>query len=97
MASGGLPNGVPVIHRHGAHDSALDVEPNGVTGMRLRELEEENTLLAEKATAAGTWLRNNLQTPGRNAMLCYATTAARSKGYGDALQGGESSSTTSSS
>ncbi|KXT04604.1 hypothetical protein AC578_8721 [Pseudocercospora eumusae] len=52
MASGGLPNGVPGIHRHGAHDSALDVEPNGVTGMRLRELEEENTLLAEKATAA---------------------------------------------
>lgn len=56
MASGGgaLPNGVPAIHRHGAHDSALDVEPkDGVTGMRLRELEEENSLLAEKATAAG--------------------------------------------
>ncbi|EME85598.1 uncharacterized protein MYCFIDRAFT_210275 [Pseudocercospora fijiensis CIRAD86] len=52
MASGGLPNGVPVVHRHGAHDSALDVEPNGITGMQLRELEEENTLLVQKATAA---------------------------------------------
>lgn len=39
--------------RHGAHDSALDVpSKDEVARLRMRELEEENSLLLEKATSA---------------------------------------------
>lgn len=42
-----------VLH-DSAHDSALDVETKAEQAMRMRvkELEEENALLAEKATSA---------------------------------------------
>ncbi|KAI5368094.1 Putative GDP/GTP exchange factor Sec2, guanine nucleotide exchange factor RAB3IL/RAB3IP/Sec2 [Septoria linicola] len=51
-----LPNGVhAVTRRHGAHDSTLDDDEHkdyNAAQRRITELEEENGLLAEKATAA---------------------------------------------
>lgn len=51
-------NGVQAVRRrHGAHDSALDDDEHNEYGAaqnwkRIEELEEENGLLAQKATAA---------------------------------------------
>lgn len=50
---------VAVTRRHGAHDSALDDEEHkdyGAAQRRIAELEEENGLLAQKATAACMYL-----------------------------------------
>lgn len=58
-----LPNnGVQAVtRRHGAHDSALDDEEHkdyGAAQRRIAELEEENGLLAQKATAACMYLQH---------------------------------------
>ncbi|CZT23628.1 uncharacterized protein RCC_09342 [Ramularia collo-cygni] len=51
MAAYGVRNGY--ARRHGAHDSALDVpSKDEVARLRMRELEEENSLLLEKATSS---------------------------------------------
>jgi hypothetical protein len=60
MAHNGLRYGAQhqqTARRHGAHDSALDVQSkDDITRMRLRELEEENGILLEKATSACMWI-----------------------------------------
>lgn len=54
MSAYGVRNGN--ARRHGAHDSALDVpSKDEVARLRMRELEEENSLLLEKATSSCTW------------------------------------------
>lgn len=57
MASNAPSDGITrdTHHRHGAHDSGCDTvkEECDTARVRIRELEEENHLLAERATAAG--------------------------------------------
>ncbi|KJY02311.1 hypothetical protein TI39_contig66g00016 [Zymoseptoria brevis] len=50
MAYNGARYGAQVAHRHGPHDSVQSKDD--ITHMRLRELEEENSLLLEKVTSA---------------------------------------------
>lgn len=55
MADHAVSNSVHATRRHGAHDSGLDVDAKDDTlSQRLRDLEEENSVLAEKATSACT-------------------------------------------
>lgn len=59
--------------RHEKYDSALDssmaVEPKDDSA-RLRELEEENGLLAQKATAAGRSPRSPARLCSRGTAVC---------------------------
>lgn len=54
MAYNGLPNGGPT-RQHGPHDSALDVGKDEAARIRIRELEEENNILADKAASSCTF------------------------------------------
>lgn len=54
MAYNATANSVQPTRRHGAHDSALDVEAKDDLRLRVRELEDDNHSLAERAIAACT-------------------------------------------